>query len=188
MGTRIFQIGFNKCGTRSISHFFKRHGLSAADWERGQLAQSIKADLANGMRPLSDWDHVDVFTDMEYVHGVNMIEGYRYFRALHSHYPDAVFILNTRNGEAWVRSRHAHGSGAYTDSYKRYYGYDTEDEVFWRWRREWYAHHLDVLAYFSEQASGQLFVWDIDNPDFQSLQEMVPFELNLDFWTQRGKT
>ena len=125
--TRIFQIGFNKCGTRSIGNFFKRHGLETADWALGDLARSIKADLAAGATPLRDWPDVNVFLDMEFVHPVHMIEGYKYFRELQAHYPDALFILNTRNGEAWIRSRNAHGKGSYTNAYRRFYGYDGID-------------------------------------------------------------
>lgn len=185
---RIFQIGFNKCGTRSISHFFKRHGLNTLDWAHGDLAKSIKVDLEAGRTPLGQWPDVHVFSDMEFIRVTNMIEGYRYFRELHAHYPDALFILNTRNGEAWLRSRHAHGDGAYTNAYRRYYGYDTEAEVFDRWRLEWHRHHADVLTYFSGERQKNLFVWDIERPDFDTLQPKLSFELRLDLWTQRGKT
>lgn len=186
--TRIFQIGFNKCGTRSISHFFKRHGLVTADWALGDLAKSIKADLEAGDALLQNWPDVNVFSDMEYVHAVKMIEGYKYFRELHTQFPDAMFILNTRNGEAWIKSRDGHGDGAYTSAYRRYYGCDTVEQVYDRWRIDWYEHHAAVLNYFSGPLANRLFVWDIDRPDFDGLQKKLTFELKTDFWTQRGKT
>ena len=183
---RIFQIGFNRCGTRSIDHFFKLHGLKTIHWARGYLAKSIKADLTAGTIPLENWPDVNVFSDMESIHG--MIEGYKYFRELHVHYPDALFILNTRNGEAWIRSRHAHTAGNYTDQYRQFYGYDNIESVFDRWRRDWYEHHAAVLSYFSGAFSERLFVWDITQPDFDTLQKRVPFTLRTEFWTHRGKT
>jgi hypothetical protein len=186
--TKIFQIGFNKCGTRSISHFFKRHGLETADWNRGDLAKSIKSDLETGEIPLQAWPDVEVFSDLEYVNAKNMIEGYRYFDQLHQHYPDALFILNTRNGEGWIRSRHAHGDGAYTDAYRRHYGYDTVEQVTDRWRLEWYRHHAQVLEFFSGERSKNLFVWNIENPAVESLQKKLPFQLKTHLWTQRGKS
>lgn len=71
---KIFQIGFNKCGTRSISTFFKRHVLRTTDWAHGDLAKSIKSDVEAGQPPLGQWTETDVFSDMEYVHAVRMIE------------------------------------------------------------------------------------------------------------------
>ena len=186
--TRIFQIGFNKCGTRSIKVFFKGHGLETAQWKQGDLAKSIKADLAAGATPLQDWPDVNVFLDMEFVHPVHMIEGYKYFRELQAHYPDALFILNTRNGEAWIRSRNAHGKGSYTNAYRRFYGYDGIEQVFDRWRRDWHEHHAAVLSHFSGALSERLFVWDIDRPDFDALQKRVPFTLRTGLWTHQGKT
>ena len=133
------------------------------------LAKSIKADLAAGATPLRDWPDVNVFLDMEFVHPVHMIEGYKYFRELQAHYPDALFILNTRNGEAWIRSRNAHGKGSYTNAYRRFYGYDGIEQVFDRWRRDWHEHHAAVLSHFSGALSERLFVWDIDR--FRRLAE-----------------
>jgi hypothetical protein len=185
---KIFQIGFNKCGTRSISQFFKRHGMKTTDWEHGELAKSIKADVDAGQAPLGQWTDTDVFSDMEYIHAIDIVEGYRYFKELNAAYPDALFILNTRNGEGWIKSRHAHGAGAYTDAYRRFYGYGTIDEVFMRWRREWYRHHAEVLEYFVGDRADQLFVWDIEAPQFDVLQSKVGFELETKHWAQHGKT
>jgi hypothetical protein len=154
----------------------------------GELAKSIKVDLAAGETPLQNWPDVNVFSDMEYVHAINMIEGYKYFRELQTHFPDALFILNTRNSEAWIRSRHRHGNGAYTNAYRRYYDCHTVEDVFDRWRIDWYEHHAAVLNYFSGALADRLFVWDIDRPDFDILQKKLPFPLRTDLWTQRGKT
>lgn len=185
---KIFQIGFNKCGTRSISHFFKRHGLTTADWERGEIAKSIREDVASARLPLSDWSDRQVFSDMEFVTARDIFEGYREFRALASAYEDALFILNTRNGEAWIRSRHSHGDGGYTEAYRRFLRLETHEQVFERWRRDWYSHHADVLEYFSGELANRLFVWDIEAPDFKQLQTKVNFEIKREFWIQRGKT
>ncbi|OWU68413.1 sulfotransferase [Marinibacterium profundimaris] len=185
---KIIQIGFNKCATRAISHFFKRHGLQTADWMRGDLAKDIRQAVETGGVPLAPWPDVNVFSDMEYVHARDMTEGYRYFRDLHAAYPEALFILNTRNVEGWIRSRHKHGEGAYTSAYRRYYGYETDAETFDRWRLEWFRHHLAVLEYFSGPLRERLFVWDIDKPDWAQLQGKLDFQLDTDKWAVRGKT
>jgi hypothetical protein len=188
MPRRVFQIGFNKCGTRSISAFFKNHGLRTADWERGDLATSIKCDLAAGERPLKDWDHIDVFSDMEKVTDTAIIEGYRHFRELHRAYPDALFILNTRNVEHWVRSRMAHGSGNYTRRYRINLRLGSDSEVMDRWRKDWFEHHSAVLDYFIPDFRNSLFIWDLENPDFEALAEMCGIAVDSSKWEHKGRT
>ena len=73
-------------------------------WARKNLAKSLKADLTAGIKPLENWPDVNVFLDMESVSVHDMIEGYKYFPELQAHYPDALFILNTRNSEACASS------------------------------------------------------------------------------------
>jgi hypothetical protein len=185
---KVFQIGFNKCATRSISHFFKRHGFEVADWERGEIARALKSDIDSGRAPLAAWDKVNVFTDMESVERGRIIEGYKYFRELASAYPQALFVLNTRNVETWIRSRHAHGKGAYTAAYAIFLGLGTDAEVFRYWRIDWFHHHLEVLRYFSELGRPRLFVWDIDSPDFVTLGQIAGMEFDPAKWPHRGKT
>ena len=37
----IFQIGFNKCGTRSLYHFFKDNGIPSIHYDGGKIAKSM---------------------------------------------------------------------------------------------------------------------------------------------------
>lgn len=185
---RIFQIGFNKCATRSISHFFKRHGLETCDWAHGDLAVSIRDAVADGRKPLAEWPTVNVFSDMERINSRDPIEAYKYFRELDAAYPEAKFILNTRNTEAWIKSRHAHGDGAYTDAYRRFLGLPDVEAVFDYWRRDWLQHHLDVLDYFTDQRRARLFIWNIDSPDFSALEQFVGLALDSKYWAHQGRT
>ena len=50
--TRVFQIGFNKCGTRSLYRFLQRSGIYSAHFNRGILAQNIKDNIEAGRKPL----------------------------------------------------------------------------------------------------------------------------------------
>lgn len=184
---KIFQIGFNKCATRALSYMFKENGYLRADWEQGRLAQSIAKAMESGQKPLSDYPDVTIFSDMEYVKaGRPILEGYRQFEYIDRHYPEALFILNTRSCEAWLRSRCNHGNGVYLENYRRHYGYDTPEEVIDRWRREWHRHHLDVLGYFSDSRRHRLFVLDIDKPDFEAFQKFLEVDLDISHWTKRG--
>ena len=42
---RIFQIGFNKCGTRSLANFLNGNGIPTAHFRRGNLARALNSNL-----------------------------------------------------------------------------------------------------------------------------------------------
>ncbi|MCT8161207.1 sulfotransferase [Pseudoruegeria sp. SHC-113] len=182
----MFQIGFNRCGTRAIGRFLEHHGYRAAHWEFGQLARDLQSDLAAGRRPLAGWAEVDVFTDIEQVDESGLIEGFREFRALHAAYPKALFVLNTRDVEAWLRSRARHAEGAYLQSYRKHRGLPHRHAVLDAWRRDWFAHHLDVIDYFSGPNRENLFVWSLERPNFKGLSVKLGHELDVAAWHKVG--
>ena len=97
---KIFQIGFNKCGTKTLHHYFCRNGLRGVHWDQGRLAQRMFVNLARGNSLLEGYEQFDVFTDMEYLDDFgSYLEAYKLFPHLAAQYPNAVFILNTRNRE-----------------------------------------------------------------------------------------
>lgn len=178
--TRIFQIGFNKCGTRSLYRFLQRSGIQAAHFNRGLLAWSIQDNIAHGRKPLAGRiDRYVAYTDIQQVTKEQAIEGVRYFRELYAYYPNSYFILNTRDKEAWLKSRLAHGAGFYARRYARALGVETEEEVVARWSAEWDRHHAEVKEFFADKP-GRLLVYDIKN---SKPQEMVDF-LAPDFLTR----
>ena len=42
---RIFLIGHNKCGTRSINKLLKKNGYSSIHYDKGRLAKRIQANF-----------------------------------------------------------------------------------------------------------------------------------------------
>ncbi len=180
---RIFQIGFNKCATRSISHFLDLHGLRSEHWLCGKLAVSIRDAIQNGTKPLAEWPDANVFLDMEHIYDADgPIEGYKYFREIDLAYPEAKFILNTRNMEAWIRSRQKHDDGTYLEFYRNLYNVSEAEHVFAYWRRDWLSHHLEVLEHFSSEKSRQLLIWDIDAPDFSKIESFLDIPVDSKKW------
>lgn len=179
--TRIFQIGFNKCGTRSLYRFLQRSGIPTAHFARGLLACSIRDNIAAGKKPLAgridDWVG---FTDMQQITREHAIEAVRFFRELYEYYPNSYFILNTRDKEGWIRSRVNHGAGTYARRYSRALGLDEESgAVLARWSEDWDLHHAEVIDFFADKP-GRLLVFDIKN---DSPQKVVDF-LSPDFLTR----
>lgn len=178
--TRIFQIGFNKCGTRSLYRFLQRAGINATHFNRGLLAQAIHANLAAGRHPLAGRIDAHIaYTDMQHITRTEAIEAVRYFRELYAYYPGSYFILNTRDKAGWINSRLAHGAGAYASRYGRALGLRDTDAVVARWSDDWDRHHAEVLAFFADKP-GRLLVYDIKT---DSPQKIVDF-LAPDFLTR----
>lgn len=168
----IFQIGFNRCGTRSLAQFFEGNGLVTVHWEGGEIATRFAARKARGEPPFLDYEgsllpfrrRAVAFTDMIGFDGPTIIEPYKDFAYIHRFHPDGFFILNTRPREAWIRSRFGHEKGRFPLRYAAHLGTEDPERIADHWRREWDAHHAAVLAYF-------------DRPDVRFLR----FDIEADY-------
>lgn len=178
--TRIFQIGYNKCGTRSLYRFLQRSGIASAHFNRGLLADAMAENIKAGRKPLTgNVDRYVAYTDVQHVTRDRAIEGVHFFRELYAYYPNSYFILNTRDKEGWLRSRLNHGAGAYVRRYSRALGLPEDGSVLKVWSEDWDRHHAEVQAFFADKP-GRLLVFDIKN---DSPQTVVDF-LAPDFLTR----
>lgn len=176
---KIFQIGFNKCGTSTIHHYLRANSVRSVHWDEGRLAQRMFANLANGDDLLAGYEAFDAFTDMEYLDANGtFLEGYKLFPYLATQYPDAVFILNTRDREDWIRSRLRHSDGGYAKRHHAFYQTRSDHELAEIWRMDWERHHRRVTEFFSERPQ-RFFVCRIETELPQLLNERLP-ECRLD--------
>jgi len=163
MPRKFFQIGFNKCGTTSIARFFKRNGFRCANWECGKLARRLRQNLQENRFILSGYEHYHAYTDMEHVTAQDFCYGFMYYRQIFEQVEDAMFILNTRDKDNWVRSRlnhHIHGTNeSYAACYQAFYGLVDISAVIERWRKEWDAHHAAVQEFIPPE---RLLVFNIE--------------------------
>ncbi|QIA64446.1 hypothetical protein GT360_13520 [Vibrio astriarenae] len=185
---KVFQIGFNKCGTTSIGHFFERNGLKAVHWGAGHLARVMKANYLLGNKLLEGIEDYDFYSDLEFVNDDQFIYAFKdYFKLLDQQYPGSKFILNTRSVTKWIQSRINHGGGTYLTRFKRIYKVETEEEVISQWLKLWYQHHADVITYFQDRDNFLLF--DIENDDADKLvQFMSPMNMDKKHYMHIHKT
>lgn len=188
MATKVFQIGFNKCGTRTIHQFLKKNGLRTIHWDDGNLARTMVQNLLDGRPLLRGYDeNFDVFTDMEWVTREVIVEGFKLFPYLARDYPGARFILNTREREDWVKSRSGHGNGHYINKWKRASGLDP-DALVEHWRQDWDHHHARVAEFFADKP-GQLLKFHIANDPPQTIADFLPeHDIDASLYYQVGKT
>ncbi len=191
---RIFLVGFNKCGTTSFHDFFRANSIASVHWRANTLALTIHRHLQHNHHPILDGlEQWTAYTDLICLpgspwgrsnsDGQPLIEACTYFRELHRDYPDALFILNTRDPFQWIRSRLRHDHGRFAQAYLAALaseGIRTRRALRQRWLRDWYAHHSAVLDYFHHCAPKQLLVFHLDHtPQRRLIRFLQPhFQLN----------
>lgn len=211
---RVFQIGFNRCGTDSICTFFRRNGHRAAHWRRGRIAEAMELARLEG-RPLLTWAaDFDVYTDMERVAlrrrtagpvlrhlrrklGVERLEkpiyAFKHFRLLDRQYPGSRFILNVRDVDRWIASRlrfEAADGGLYRFCVHGEHAHDSEAALTDCWRREWDEHLADVSAYFADRPR-DLLVFDVETDLPEKMVrffERAGYGLDPRLWPWKNRT
>lgn len=199
---KIFQIGFNKCGTSSIYSLFQNHTkykLPAIHWDYGLLSLSIFDNISNSKRPLSPkYDKYTVFTDMECNirdshNNVKFLYAYKLFEILDKHYPNSKFILNTRDIDSWIQSRMNHicqyeidqshesvklpQDKTYYEIYSEFVKIKDKEKIIDLWKKDWYTHHINVLTYFKDRPK-DLLLYNFDTDPFE---KFVNFFSNVGF-------
>jgi hypothetical protein len=197
---RIFQVGFNKCGTLSLYNLFQNYctpTITSVHWNRGYLARDIHDNILKGCPPLSGYESYSAYFDMECFRTHNEKISWvsiakDYFDLLDINYPNSKFILNTRNIDNWINSRIRHmcdfspmrygyterltSSVPYLEYHKQAYDVDSIEKLIPIWREEWNTHHDNIITHFTYRPN-DLLVFDIEQDPFSKLQ---------DFFTQCG--
>lgn len=162
---KIFFIGFNKCGTRSLHKYFSDCGLDS--YHGGVHADSHMAILLNislGLPALEGFDSHDTYLDVGAVQSQ--------FRSLDRDYPGSRFVFNVRNTDHWIVSRLNHIEGRYVDFMNLYYGINLSwQEWVDRWRLEFANHERAVAEHFQDRKDFMRF--DVDADRLSSLIRFI---------------
>jgi hypothetical protein len=174
METKIFQIGFNKCGTTSIAKRLQRLGFETAHHEGGQIALMMEKNRKNGNRLLAGLEHYDAFTDMVYIDNERHIEAFKYFKTLLAENPESKFIYNTRDKSDWLQSCAKHEG--FVQRMMSVYNYTDISDVLRHWSEDWDEHFEKAVR---EIPSDRLLVFDIDKDDAHMIDSFVGVEKDL---------
>ena len=140
---KIFNLSLNKTATMSTHNLLKVCGINSAHSTKSPLYLAKKFDAFN------DGNHVDKFKEY------------------YNHYPDALFLLNTRPLQDWISSRFKHGLAmAHRRREKINWAYPASEKLALSWINKRRYHHHSVLDFFQDKSS-QLLVCNIDNPVWQ---------------------
>jgi hypothetical protein len=192
--SKIFVIGFNKCGTTSLHAFLKSGGLRSVHWRtpnKTVLAEVMFTNLSLRRPILDGINEFDAYSDMMYLSDKLHLEGNALFPIFDQEYPDARFILNTRDKSRWLNSRSKHGSRETGSLLKRAcacYGLRAP-QVQQIWGAQWDRHHSNVIEYFATQPK-KLLVFNIESDPVEQLVSFLRDRVTLDpaNWIWRNKT
>ena len=192
---KVVQIGFNKCGTRSLAKLFDDAGYPTIHrkvrkpFRKSQNAARImKYNLSVGNPVFHGMENYIFFSDLNLLTESEMFEGYRKFREIIRDYPDTIFILNLRDREAWIQSRLRHGHGEYAQRAMKQAQICNLDDLADLWRRHWDEHIADVRAFMTDYP-GQLIEFNLDADPVEKLTTALSrYGLNPDSWADTGNS
>ena len=197
---KIFQIGFNRCGTTSIHRLFQAGGLRSVHHDYGRLALVMDDNLRNSRHILAGYEDFDAYSDMEFLRPPLHIEGFKLYEEILRQVPDALFILNVRDVDRWIASRmglemdrnpqverevmilnpsvelpefsraRRYRRASYAEFYREAYGLADLDAVADCWRADWDVHIGTVKRVIPAE---RLLVFDIEKDSPVSLCRFV---------------
>lgn len=182
-GPALVLIGFNKCGTSSLTDLFRSCGHRAAHWRDGTgrfLAPLIYSNFHLERPLLEGLGGYRVISDLFYLSDQVYLEANTLFPLMARQNPECRFLLNTRDREAWIASRMAHftpGAGKLIDRACAFLQL-TDDKVQALWRDQWERHHAAVRDHFRN--TDRLLIYDIERDTPERIAEWLGPSWNID--------
>lgn len=184
---KIFIIGFNKTGTKTLHSFFKANKLKSIHWHGGKIARRMVDNAMAGKRLLRGYDRkYRVFSDMIWLTERVCVEGNAFFRILDRDYPGSAFIYNTRDEDAWLKSRQQHAQGSLLETYKKVLNTTSSEEVVVHWRETRQRFEGELFGYF--KGRNDLLVFDIERDSPEELNRFLGLSLDVVKYNWVNKT
>jgi hypothetical protein len=138
----IFNIGFNKSGTTSLTEAMEILGYKSIHHRHGsdeRVRKFINRNIESGKRLLEGFEEYEFFSDFG---------GQKFFKELDKQYPNSKFILTCRDMDDWLDSRMRHmirnrNNPEYTGTWL------SEDSDVSRYRRE--QEEIEIFDYFKNR-------------------------------------
>jgi hypothetical protein len=164
-GAKVFGIGLNKTGTRSLADATRLLGYRTLHKGDAETSAAVQAAIAAGDPPLTPFAvRYDAYFDV-----ASLV---RNFAVVDAAYPGSKFLLSTRALDAWLDSRERHVLANRQPTGRRtYHGpFVVVDRE--AWVEEWHAHHAAVREHFADRPD-DLLVIDVTAGD--GWEVLAPF-------------
>lgn len=188
---RVFQIGFNKCGTRSFYRLFADNSIPSLHWhtDQGKIAKKMLKNFLNGEDIIpKEYDKIIFFSDLEDVYGSNYLPifAYRFYREIFYQFPDSKFILNIRPLNEWLRSRVSHDDGKYLHHSLQMLKI-SKTELIKHWESHFLNHVAEVQDFFKDKQD-KLLTFNISQDNVSKVIDFFPeFNLQAKHWQKISK-
>lgn len=167
---KVFQIGFNRCGTSSIYEFFRQNGFNSIHGARGYWETQFQKNLSEGKPLCNDEEDIIFWGDIQFIQ--------RHFQIFAEQYPTSKFIYNIRNVDDWVLSRKKWFSEnpPAVPYIRDKVAENIKDEDYWK--AEWAIQKKIIEEFFVGIYSNRLLTFDIDKHTGEDIKNLLP-ELNF---------
>ncbi len=187
VGPKIIQIGFNKCGTRTLFDFFRKNSIAGVHYAQGRIGMLMALNRHADLPVLSFLGEFNFVADMMGpLHGA-LFEGHFLFKQMDRENLGARFILMKRPVDNWLKSRLAHPQLA--ERYLHQFDLPSEDALCDFWREQWDTYMADVRAHFDGRPD-DLLEFDIETGTVDQIVGFLGKDYDLDpaLWGHVGKT
>lgn len=163
---KVFQIGFNKCGSKYVHTICKEQGYATIYSDCGMLARRMMGNFLNGNPLLTGYEQYEFFGGMENV-SMNLYPHMLFYKLLDEQYPGSKFILNTRHVETWIVKRME--EPGYLTDYLWSSGHSSSAVAILKWRELWKKLHDEATSYFADREMKDFLVFDVEKDDPRTL-------------------
>jgi hypothetical protein len=167
-----------------------RSGIRSVHWlspQKENITDGIEARLddRHALREYLSW--WTAYSDLISASNTRFVEGNSFFPALHDTFPEAYFVLNERDVEAWLRSRVQHSKGTFLQRAMSYHAADKEG-VLGIWRRQYAEHTAKVLSHFA--GNPRFIHFRIDRDPIEKMVDFLApdFRISASDWAVHKKS
>lgn len=164
---RVFGIGLNKTGTKSLHDAVAILGYSPV--HIGKQTSLLIFQAIDQGRPVFEYCHPRVAEGDAYFDARPMG---RHFDVFDKEFPGSRFILHTRDLASWLESREKHVRANQQLARRGLYKGQWLSVDRGAWNQEWHIHHDLVRTYFSDRPRDLL---EIDVTSGEGWQKLCPF-------------
>ena len=171
----------NRTGTKSFHHMFVKAGYGSVHYNKYSLMTSIGEKMCDAHEResnnyLNGMDRFVAYSDMFFHRNNKWCDGVKLFKELEEQYPNAFFVLQTREIEGWLRSKRNHKKGDYLQRARQYHQLSEDEMIDW-FRKDRDDHHDRVREHFKH--STRFIEFDIEKDNINTFIDFLKPEINL---------
>lgn len=209
---KIFCISMQRTGTTSVGEFFERLGFQVAKWKRSynnKWSYYWQNGNFEAIFNSKDFKNYQVFEDDPWWLP-------EFYKVLYHRFPDAKFVLFTRDADKWFDSMVSHSDGKILGNTKRHCKVYRREKDFYELKHtqgleEYDEHKIDnllslkgyeehyktiyrirnreIIEFFEKHSPNSLFVGELEDPEkWEKLAQFMNIKIPSNFEVHANKS